>query len=1073
MLNNQSVDMGILYDTYYENEDMLEKSSEGFMQISDAFIRCRRRYHAVDIGYIARSAGVSMQKVVETLGGTAIFQDPSSFESEFVWNIEKGWLFREQYLSGFLPDKLKLAEQMNRRFPGRFEKNIKVLQKLIDKYGNPTQMEITLGSPFIPCDIYASFIQQLLRLRCKPIVRFNAVKSIFVVTVTAKDDMTTIRRNPMYSTGRMSALDIIIKTMNASTIKIYDEQQDYYGKTIRIFNKVYTYNVQEIQKKIVKAFKEYIATSSVRQNRIREAYTRRFVGFYNEPYDGSYLEFPDLNPGVELYPHQKNSIARILESEQNVLLAHHVGAGKTHIIVIGAHELYRTGLSRKNLVVVPNNILQDFEKVHRSLYPDDKIFVVTPKMFTPAHRTEILEEIRDGDYVAVYMAYSSFAIIKMSKIYKYQQMGKEVAKLRAAAANAPTKTDSYAYQQMADRLSQKMFAFMTEYQEPEWPSFDSLGIQTLFIDEAHNFKNISIKSRSDNIVGMRAKGSARADETLEKVQYVDRTVFSTGTPLCNSLADLYTLMTYLQPEQLRFRNIESFDMWINTFGERTSDFELDVAHKLRAVTRFSSFHNLSELMGMFSMVCDFCFDMHTDIPVEAVYEDVKLDILPEQAEYIRELGIRSEMVAKHKVPRTEDNYLKITTDGRKCAMDPRLSGLTGDFSGGKVYVCADKIYEMYRRFPGKAQVVFSDLGTPKDGFNIYDTLRDRLVELGIPYEEISFVHSANNEARRLRLFKAVNEGKVRVIIGSTEKLGVGVNIQKNLIALHHLSVPWRPSDIEQREGRILRQGNECGTVYIFRYITEGTFDGYSWQKLESKQKFIASFLVGAATATSVDDIADTVLTYAEIKALAIGNPLIKKRVETANLIEHLRISSRQREGELSKLKDIIASQPERMKKQKSLIAVTLADAKLYQTTRKKIPQEERASFGEELIIALRANAEKNVARTFDTYQGFTVELPPGMQQDRPYVNVRSINGGCYYVSMDYDKPLGCAQRLDIMLDRLPERAKEQDTHLSQLRRQLKDARKDLARGNPFPDQIDELEHELQSIDKQLEESEAA
>lgn len=1072
-MNYQSVDMDLMYDSFYNSGSMFEKLSDGFLQISDAFICCRRQYHIVDISHIAQTAGVTPEKVVEVLSGTAIFQDPATFESEQEWNIEMGWVFREQYLNGFLPGKIKLAEQMNLRFPGRFDKNLEVLRKLVKKYGVTSQVEITLGSPFIPCDIYAAFIQQLLRLKRKPYVYFNAVKALFVVKVSSKSDMTTIRNNPMYSTGRMNALDIIIKTMNAATLKVYDEQTDWRGKVVRIFNKAYTYNVQEIQKKIVIAFKEYIASSTVRKGRIREAYAKRFVGFNNEPYDGSYLKFPDLNSNVVLYPHQKDSIARILESEQNVLLAHHVGAGKTHIIVIGAHELYRTGLSNKNLIVIPNNILQDFENIHRYLYPDDKILVVTPKMFIPSHRTEILEEIRDGDYVAVYMAYSSFDMIKMSKAYKSQQMSAKISRLRAAAASAPSKTDGYSFEYMADKLSKKLYAFMKEYCDPAWPCYDTLGIKTLFVDEVHNFKNISIKSHSDNIVGLRAKGSSRADEMLEKVHFTDRSIFSTGTPLCNSLADLYTLMMYLQPEQLRFRGISTFDMWINTFGERISDFELDVAHKLRSVTRFSSFHNLSELMGMFSMVCDFCFDTVLDIPVEPVYEDVKIKKHPLQAEYIRELGIRTEMIAKHKVKRTEDNLLKVTSDGRKCALDPRLVGLEGNFKGGKIDTCAEKIFDVYSRFPGKAQVVFSDLGTPKQDFNVYDTLRNKLVELGIPYGEIAFVHSANSEARRLKLFKEVNEGRIRVIIGSTEKLGVGVNIQKNLIALHHLSVPWRPSDIEQREGRILRQGNECGEVYIFRYITRGTFDGYSWQKLESKQKFIASFLAGASSATKVDDIADTVLTYAEIKALAIGNPLIKRRVETANLIEHLRISSRQRTAELAKLKDIIDNHPRRMSRQKELIEITYADEAMYRSTRRRITQEERELFGETLISALKSNTEKTATKAFCNYQGFTVELPQGMAQDRPYVNLRSINGGCYYVAMEYDKPMGCAQRLDLMLDRLDKKAEEQKEHLTQLRRQLKDARDDYKRGNPFPDKIDELEKELQKIDKQIEESEVA
>ena len=1065
----QTYEMELSYgvpDIYEVPEKEEEQRSRS---ISDAFLQCRRQFHVVDIGYIAYHSGTEPKEVIGMLEGKAIFRDPAYFTNKLMVGEDEGWVLREQYLNGFLPDKLKTAEQMNRRFPHHFDVNIQTLKKLLSEYEDPANMKITLGSPFVPCDIYADFIVFLLRLKHKPIVRFNQLKNIFEIKITDQDDMNTIRRNKIYSTVRISALDIIIKTLNAVTIKIYDERMDYSGKKIRVFNVTETLLALDLQQKIIKAFINYVNTSSVRHNRIMDTYKRRFIGFSDESFNGSYLDFPDLASEISLYNHQRNSIARILESEQNVLLAHKVGAGKTYVIVCGVHELYRIGRSKKNLIVVPNNILQDFEKAHRKLYPNDKILVITPAMFALKNRVRILEEIRDGDYTAVYMAFSSFNMLKMSKDYKARQMSKEVSVLRAAAANASTKTEEHTLMNSADKLSRKLYDFMLEYQDTEWPCFDELGIQTLFIDEAHNYKNISIKTRADNVVGMRGKGSACADEALEKVHFVDRAVFSTGTPLCNSLADLFTLMTYLQPEQLRYRNIHTFDMWINTFGERVSDYELDVAHKLRAVTRFSSFHNLNELMGMFGMVCDFC-DETTKATVSVKYEDVKVAITPEQTEFINKLGERVELIRQHKVPRTIDNLLKITSDGRLCALDGRLVGLT---VGNKVAACADKIVALYNRYPTRTQAVFSDIGTPKVGFNIYDALRSELVERGIPWNEIAFVHSANTEKKRLKLFEDVNEGRIRIIIGSTEKLGTGVNIQKNLVALHHLSVPWRPSDLEQREGRILRQGNECAEVLILRYITEGTFDGYLWQLLENKQRFIASFLTGVSTTDKTDDIADTVLTYAEVKALAIGNPLIKRRVVTANRIDHLRISSRQREKELIQLKKIIDLQPDKMKHQKQIIAITEADAAEYQKKRCRIPIEERTAFGEELIEALRNNADRHSSRLFDTYQNFDVELPKEMNKDKPYINLISANSGRYYVEMEYDKPLGCAKRIDILLDRLPDRIEEQRAHLSQMRRQLKDARANYALGNTYPDQIEELENELRHIDKQLAESEAA
>lgn len=1054
-------EMDIIYscdNTEYENSATMK----GSMSLSDAFLFCRNKFHTVELDRIAFYSGKTTEEVVNELAGKAIFQDPEHFAHQFHYEIDKGWVFREQYLSGFLPDKLKTAEQMNRRFPHCFDINIKTLKRLASETEDPDHLVITLGSPFIPCDIYADFIWFLLRLKQKPTVKFNIIRSIFEIKVNNKDDMNTIRCHKIYSTLRMNALDIIRKTMNASALKIYDVSTDYYGKTNRIFNPQETIYVQEIQKKIITAFINYVEASEVRLNRIREAFKKRFRGFYNEPYDGSYLDLPNLNPNVKLYQRQKNIIARGLESEHNTIIIDPTGSGKSYPLICIAHELYRTRQSTSNLFVVPNSTLPGIEQFHHYLYHQDKILVVTPKDFVPTVRNQTLKKIRDGDYVAVYMTHDSFNMLKMSKRHKRQMMEKEIDRLRAAAASTSTAVEQHSYRRMADSKSKELFQFIEEYKDPEWLCYDDLGIQTLIVDEAHTYKNISIKTHAQGIVGMRAKGSAASDEMLLKVHHTKKVLFSTGTPLTNSLCDLYTMMLYLQPEQLRFRNIQSFDMWINTFGERVSEYELDIAHKLRIVTRFASFHNLSELMSMFGLVCDFC-DRTPPVPVEATYENIKVPITLKQKEYIRELGNRYDRIRRREVSRTEDNALKITIDGRKCSLE----------DGDKIEYCAQKIEEIYRRFPGKAQVVFSDIGTPKSGSNIYDSLRSLLVRKGVPRNEIAFVHDAKNERQRKKLFEQINAGAIRVVIGSTPKLGVGVNIQTNLIAMHHLSVPWRPSDFKQREGRILRQGNLCKHVYIFRYITEGTFDAYLWQLLESKQRFIASFLSGVATDSKVDDIADTVLTYAEIKALAIGNPLIRERVEKANELDHLRISSHKRKRELVELQKLVENLPLKIARQKTLIMNTEIDAAYYEGHRERIANDERIAFGEELIQALKQNVEKSYPRAFDKYQGFVVELPEHMTANRPFVNLVSRGGRRYYVAIDYNKPMGCAQRLDILLDRLPQRAEEQRTHLSQMRRQLKDARADLANGNPYLEQIDILENELKQIDQLLEESEVA
>lgn len=1063
------------YDEYEVLYDFDEPESEAVtdsepMSISDAFLACRWQLHVADIGYIAELAHTSKEAVARELQGTALFQDPEAFRNTTEWSIDKGWVFREQYLSGFLPDKLKIAKLENRRFKGRFDKEQKAIESLLENADMQAQPEITLGAPFVPEDIYASYIQTTLRLRGKLRVVYNPLKAHFHIGITNQDDLRLAKSHPRFSTPRMSALEIITKTMNAATVKVYDERTDYYGKVVRIFNKDETYRVQAIQKKLMVLFKAYIRASASRAKRVEDAYAKNFSGFHHTSFDGGYLTFSDLNPEIKLFDHQKNAVAQALESEHNVLFAHCVGAGKTYVIIISAHELHRTGLSRSNLIVVPNQILQDFEQTHKLLYPDDNILVVTLKMFVPSRRAAVLEDIRDGGYTAVYMAYSSFKMVPMSKNFKLSEMSKEIGELRAAAAIAPNAYERHSLESMADKKAVKMADFAREYSDPKHLCFDQLGVGTLFVDEAHNFKNISINSRADGIVGMRGKGSKVADQMLEKVHYVSRAVFSTGTPLTNSIADLYTLMAYLQPEQLKFRNIDSFDMWINTFGERESDYELDVAHQLRPVTRFSTFHNLTELMDMFSLVCNFHYEEGGEEIPEAIYNNVTLQKSDEQDEYIKELAERTELIRQHLVTRKEDNLLKITTDGRKCALDMRLVDPFRPGSG-KIEACAEEVYQLYRIYDGKAQVVFSDIGTPKESFNVYDELKDNIAELGIPRDEIAFIHEAKTERQRTRLFQAVNESKVRVIVGSTEKLGVGVNIQQNLIALHHLSIPWRPSDLEQREGRILRRGNTCEKVYVYRYITEGTFDGYSWQLLENKQKFIASFLSGTSAVRSVRDISNSVLTYAEIKALAIGNKLIKQRVETANKLEHARISLRQRARQMADMQLITDTYPDKIRRQKEYVGNIQTDYVCYNENRAKIPREERQALGEELIEALKHTYRE--PRVFDTYQGFTVELPDNMPQDKPYVYLIGKSGERYYVEIDPKKPMGCSQRLDRTLDRLDERAEQQNTVLSQYRRQLKDARVDLDAGNPFIEQIEALEQELERIDNELNESEAA
>lgn len=517
-----------------------------------------------------------------------------------------------------------------------------------------------------------------------------------------------------------------------------------------------------------------------------------------------------------------------------------------------------------------------------------------------------------------------------------------------------------------NQLSKKLAEMMTDLPYDEYLCFDELGITTLVVDEAHNFKNISLNSHTDGVVGMHVKGSKKCDEMYEKVQFVRNhdggVIFSTGTPLTNSIADLFVMQSFLQPEQLELLHLNHFDEWISNFATRQTSFEVDVdSQNYRMRTRFSSFHNIPELISLVANICDFYNgdECQVDLPKSETYTDVIVPKSPEQDDYIKSLADRTEKIRQKLVRNAAtDNLLKITHDGRAAALDIRLADPESHpaTESTKTCACAKNVYQLYQLYPNTAQLVFCDLGTPKRGFNIYDELKRLLVEMGIPKSEIAFVHDAGTDAKRRKLFEAVNHASVRVLIGSTSKLGTGVNVQKRLIGIHHLDIPWKPSDIVQREGRLIRQGNENATVFRFRYITAGTFDAYSWQLLENKQRFISQFMNHTLACRDARDIDDAVLTYAEIKALSVGDPLLKTRIDTSNELERVKIHSRQREQELKKMNTVIAETPqilEKLKDQKTRLALDLAHALAH---RESLSKEERYAFGEDVLEALKENS---------------------------------------------------------------------------------------------------------------------
>lgn len=794
----------------------------------------------------------------------------------------------------------------------------------------------------------------------------------------------------------MPALYILERTLNMKTVAITDEVICHTNASgvKRVINKSETVLALEKQQKMIKAFQRWVWKDDKRKERLEIIIENNFSCVRRRIFDGSFLDFPKMSPSVNLYPHQKNAVARILFSP-NTLLAHDVGSGKTYIMIAADMELKRMGLSRKNLYVVPNNIVGQWEKLFSVMYPDSKLLCVEPKTFIPSKRESVLEQIRDEDFDGIIMAYSCFEQIPLSKDFYTEQLQETLDKISELASNTNKATSKLERKKEAVRkaLSSLELSMDNMY---DTVYFDELGITRLFVDEAHNYKNVPIETKVDKVLGISSKGSKKCLDMMDKVRLVQKqnngggVVMATGTPITNSITDAFVMQKYLQSGELGILDLQSFDSWIGMFAERVTEFEIDVdTSSYRLATRFAKFHNLPELTALLSAIADFHqVDSSVGIPDFDGYKDALISKTSEFSAYLNDISARAELVRKGIVSRNDDNMLKITTDGRKAALDMRLVEPNKSFTyQSKVARCAENVFDIYceTQLDKSTQLIFCDSSTPKSGFNVYDEVKRLLIGMGVPSEEIAFIHDAGTESKREKLFSRLRSGNVRILIGSTFKLGLGVNIQNKLIALHHLDVPWRPADMTQREGRILRQGNENKKVYIYRYITEGSFDAYSWQLLETKQRFISGLLSGSLTERSGSDIESTALDYAEVKALAVRNPLIKERVETANeLTRYLALQRKAIDNHIRMEKELMEL-PARIKHQKELIEKCECDIEFYRSNRKEYSKEERKAIRQKLFSAVKGNVLMRDETPSITYQGFQIVLPADMTAEKPYI----------------------------------------------------------------------------------------
>lgn len=1075
----------------------------------------------VDLAYISIITGSDKEKVVEALRGK-IFEDPARGNR---------WVTADEYLSGNISAKLKLAKSKNKK--GRYEENVKALTSLLPPELQSDAIFVTLGSPWVPTEVIDAFIDFLIGEKTKHsdkskyATRHDPITGIWEIPEKTRFNLSrhSLKNRTTYGTARMPFLYLLENTLNMKTILVTDEEKDKRNrkKTVRVVNRIETALATERQNKLYDKFSRWVWEDEKRAEKLREVYTERYGCIKKTHFDGSFLTFPTMTPDVKLFPYQKDAVARMLFAP-NTLLAHDVGSGKTFAMIAAGMEMRRMGLSKKNLYVVPNNLVRQWECLFKRLYPTARLKVIDARTFTPTRKEETLADIRDCDCDAIIMAYSCFDRIPLSKEYYEEYFSDEAEELKKSESIFVSKAiidrkhrslssdykrvmeekaveygEKPADSEAAAALSTEGLPLITPFEELQKNEqrandtvnpaetdekttikrpvcFDDLGINRLFVDEAHNYKNVPIDSAIERVHGISKNGSRKCRDMLDKVRHVQKTnegggvVFATGTPITNSITDIYIMQKYLQNGELSLMGLSEFDSWVGMFSEKESNFEVDIdTSNFRMATRFSRFHNLTELTAILSSIADFhrTNTEENKIPQLDGYSDVTLKPSPEFKEYLEYISERADDVRERRVTRDEDNMLKITGDGRKAALDLRLIDEECDCGGDdKAHRCAEAVYDIYKKTMESkgTQIIFCDTSTPKPQFNMYTEIRKLLIQKGVQDSEIAFIHDAgDSDRKREAMFAATRSGDIRVLLGSTFKLGMGVNVQDRLIAIHHLDVPWRPADMVQREGRILRQGNKNKKVYIYRYITEGSFDAYSWQLLETKQRFIEQLLEGSLSEKEGGDVDRASLTYAEVKALAIGNPKIKERVELANELGRMYLLKRNEDESRERMRATLATLPERMDHQKDLVKKCTDDIEAYKTEKTELSPDEAKTVREKIEKALLRNVAVPHETELMTYQGFKIMLPAYMSAESPYIHL--VRSGRYYVPLGAEA--GMKRRIDNFLENLSEQREKYRTVLKGLRDQHKNLFDELQKPSTYSDRIAELRERLDEIDNDL------
>ena len=1046
----------------------------------------------VDLPYMAELLGTPGEygRITTELSGV-IFKDPAADPTD----PEAGWQMADEYLSGDVRAKLRMAQFAEETNP-EFAVNVTALEKAQPKELEASEIDVRLGATWLDPDIIQKFMTETFQipyyLRHAVKVRYSPYTAEWRVegkTATGRSDIIS---SETYGTSRANAYKILEETLNLKDVRIYDTIEDAEGKPKRVLNKRETMLAQQKQQVIKDAFANWVWQDPQRRIALVKQYNELFNSTRPREYDGSHIKFVGMNPEITLREHQRNAIAHVLYGG-NTLLAHEVGAGKTYEMAASAMEAKRLGLCQKSLFVVPNHLTEQWASEFLNLYPNAKLLVARRKDFETANRKKFCARIATGDYDAVIIGHSQFERIPLSFERQERIIQEQIYETLAAINELKVHAgENFSIKQMEKTrktLETKLEKLRSDERKDDVITFEQLGVDRLFVDESHFYKNLFLTTKMRNVAGLSTSEAQKSSDMFGKCRYLDEitggrgVVFATGTPVSNSMTELYTVMRYLQYSTLQQKKLTHFDCWASTFGETTTAIELaPEGTGYRARTRFAKFFNLPELMSMFKEVADIktSDQLHLPVPV-AKFETVVAKPSEIQKEMVQELSKRAADIHSGIVDASVDNMLCVTNDGRKIGLDVRLMNpMLPDDPGSKLNVCVRNVLKIWDEGKDQklTQLLFCDLSTPKnDGnFNVYDDIRKKLISAGVPENEIEFIHNADTEAKKAALFSKVRSGDVRVLLGSTAKMGAGTNVQSRLVAVHHLDVGWKPSDMTQRNGRIIRQGNMNKEVKVFNYVTEGTFDSYLFQTLENKQRFISQIMTSKSPVRSCEDVDEQALSYAEIKALCAGNPLIKEKMDLDVQVAKLKVLKADHQSQKFRLEDkLLTKFPADIRETNAYIAGVKADAQLAAAhpqvqegfcgmTIRGVTYDEKKTAGERLVLACSElpNAEEKV---IGSYRGFELSL----RFDTFRSEYQAILKGQrrYPVALGTD-PLGNIIRLDNSLNNFPERINSAENELATLHQQQAAARIEVERPFPQEEELAEKSARLAELNAQLD-----